>query len=180
VKQKPNLIFSKLPTPFLLDVSHVACDTDNLLQIMWKEQYFYMFCCGQYGNLTTANCERVIPEWCCHVTVCTCYDMLRPVTEPEMTNVTCQYLLHCWLKDFFSLLHVVEVKKCSILIMAIKPKFLDLNMKIDMIQLCKISSSSKSKIGRWHGLTYLTLFTLFKNNDIDQLFCMMEVWLFQS
>jgi hypothetical protein len=48
------------------------------------------------------------------------------------------------------------------LIMAKKWKSLHLNMKFEIICLCKIGSSSKSEIGKHYGLTCLTLFTIMK------------------
>jgi hypothetical protein len=60
------------------------------------------------------------------------------------------------------------VKKFFTLFMAMKQKCLYLNTKLEVICPCEVCGPSKSGIGRWYGLTSLTLFTILKNKN--------EVW----
>jgi hypothetical protein len=51
------------------------------------------------------------------------------------------------------------------LIMATELKSLDLNLRLEIICLCEVGSSSKSKTGRWYGLISSTLFMSLKNKE---------------
>jgi hypothetical protein len=55
--------------------------------------------------------------------------------------------------------------------MAMKQECLDLNVKLEVICLCEFGSLSKSEIGRWCGLSSLTLFTILKDKMWSAVFC---------
>jgi hypothetical protein len=57
---------------------------------------------------------------------------------------------------------VVTAKLWKTIIMAMKGKNLDFNMKLEIIHRCAVGCSSKSKVGRQYGLISLTLFMVLK------------------
>jgi hypothetical protein len=53
--------------------------------------------------------------------------------------------------------------------MAMKPKIFDLDTMLKIVNLCEVSGSSESKVGRQHGSTSSTIFMMLKNKEKIQL-----------
>jgi hypothetical protein len=60
------------------------------------------------------------------------------------------------------------IEQCSVLIVAIKWKCLDLNTKIEVMHIFEFGGSSEGKVRLCYGLTSLILFTVWKSKDILQ------------
>jgi hypothetical protein len=72
-----------------------------------------------------------------------------------------------WVLILFQiLLGAFKVKKCWVLIMAMKQKCLDLNTKLKVIYLYEVGFLSKREIGRQNGLASSILFTILNSDRI--------------